>query len=74
MLAVMEYEEVKNAFPSVFEYVSKKRRAVTVLNGGKPAIRISPITVYRTTEPDPELEGQVNFSLFDDASSDWESA
>ena len=74
MLAVMEYEEVKNAFPSVFEYVSEKRRAVTVLNGGKPAIRISPITVYRTTKPDPELEGQINFSLFDDASSDWESA
>jgi PHD/YefM family antitoxin component YafN of YafNO toxin-antitoxin module len=74
MPAVMEYEEVKKAFPSIFEYVSTKREIVTVLNEGKPAIRISPITVYRTTEPDPELRGEINFNLFDDESSDWKCA
>jgi hypothetical protein len=74
MPTVMEYEEVKKAFPSIFEYVSTKRGVVTVLNEGKPAIRISPITVYRTTEPDPELRGEINFNLFDDESSDWKCA
>jgi hypothetical protein len=37
-------------------------------------MRISPIRVYRTTEPDPELGGEINFDLFADESSDWENA
>ncbi len=74
MPSVIDYEKVKAAFPDIFEYVSGKKGVVTVTYGGKAAVRISPINVFRTTEPLPELAGQINCDLFADESSDWESA
>ena len=74
MPKVMEYEELKSCLPTVFDFVSGKHGVVTVRHGGVPAMRISPIRVYRTTEPDPELGGEINFDLFADESSVWENA
>ena len=71
---VVDYEEVKASFPDIFEYVSGKKGVVTVTYGGKAAVRISPINVFRTTEPLPELAGQINCDLFADESSEWENA
>ena len=71
---IVDYEEVKASFPDIFEYVSGKKGVVTVTYGGKAAVRISPINVFRTTEPLPELAGQINCDLFADESSEWESA
>ncbi len=74
MPTVMEYEELKSNWPKVFEFVSGKQGIVTVRRGGIPAVRISPIRVYRTTEPDSSLSGEINFDLFADESSEWENA
>ena len=74
MPKVMEYEELKSCLPTVFDFVSGQHGVVTVRRGGVPAMRISPIHIYRTTEPDPELCGEINFDLFADESSDWEDA
>ena len=74
MPKVMEYEELKSCLPTVFDFVSAKNGVVTVCRGGIPAVRISPIHVYRTTEADPALGGEINFDLFADESSEWESA
>ena len=74
MPSVIDYEEVKTTFPDIFEYVSGKKGVVTITYGGKPAVRISPVNVFRTTEPLPELGGQINCDLFADESSEWESA
>ena len=71
---IVDYEEVKASFPDIFEYVSGKKGVVTVTYGGKAAVRISPINVFRTTEPLPELAGQINCDLFADESSEWENA
>ena len=59
--------------PDILRYYEKKG-VVTVTYGGKAAVRISPINVFRTTEPLPELAGQINCDLFADESSEWESA
>ena len=74
MPTVIDFEQVKTAFPDIFDYVAEKKGVVTVTRSGKAAVRISPINVYRTTEPLPELAGQINCDLFADESSDWESA
>ena len=74
MPSVIDYEEVKTTFPDIFEYVSGKKGVVTVTYGGKPAVRIFPVDVFRTTEPLPELAGKINCDLFADESSEWESA
>jgi len=74
MPKVMEYEELKSCLPMVFDFVSGKHGVVTIRRGGIPAVRISPIYVYRTTEPDPDLSGEINFDLFSDESSEWENA
>ena len=74
MPEVMEYEELAKSLPAVFEFVSSKHGVVTVRHGGIPAVRISPVYVYRTTEPDPSLGGEINFDLFADESSEWENA
>ena len=74
MPKVMEYEELKDCLPTVFDFVSGKHGVVTIRRDGVPAVRISPIHVYRTTEPDPALGGEINFDLFVDESSDWENA
>ena len=74
MPKVMEFDELKDCLPMVLDFVSSKRGVVTVRRDGIPAMRISPIQVYRTTEPDPELGGEINFDLFADESSDWENA
>ena len=74
MPKVMEYEELKDSLSKVFEFVSENHGVVTVRRNGVPAVRISPVRIYRTTEPDPELAGEINFDLFADESSDWESA
>jgi hypothetical protein len=47
---------------------------VTVRRNGVPAVRISPIRVYRTTDPDPDLYCEVKGDLFEDESADWEDA
>ncbi len=74
MPTVIDYEKVKAAFPDIFDYVAGKKGTVTVIRSDRAAVRISPINVYRTTEPLPELAGQINCDLFADESSDWESA
>ena len=74
MPSVIDYEEVKTAFPDIVKYVAGKKGVVTVTYGGKAAVRISPINVFRTTEPRPELAGEINCDLFADESSDWENA
>ena len=73
MPAVIEYEEIKKSFQNVFDYVSGQKGVVTVIRDGKAAVRISPVNVFRTTEPLPELAGQINCDLFADGSSEWES-
>ena len=70
----MEYEELESSLPTVFDFVSGKHGIVMVRRNGVPAVRISPIHVYRTTEPDASLSGEINFDLFADESSDWENA
>ena len=74
MPKIMEYEELTSCLPTVFDFVSGNHGVVTVRRDGVPAVRISPIRVYRTTTPDPALGGEINFDLFSDDSSDWESA
>ena len=74
MPKVMEYKELKDSLPKVFDFVSGNHGVVTVRRNGVPAVRISPVRIYRTTEPDPELAGEINFDLFADESSEWESA
>ena len=75
MPSVMDYEEVKTSFPRVFDFVSGANgTVVTIVRAGRPVARLSPISVYRTTEADPSLKGKVNCDLFADESADWESA
>lgn len=74
MPSIIDYEKVKTSFPDIFEYVSGKKGVVTVTYEGKAVVRISPVNVFRTTEPQPELAGQINCDLFADESSDWENA
>ena len=74
MPSVMDYEEVKTSFPRVFDFVSGANgTVVTIVRAGRPVARLSPISVYRTTEADPSLKGKVNCDLFADESADWES-
>ena len=74
MPKVMEYEDLQTSLPMVFDFVSGKHEVVTIRRDGIPAVRISPVHVYRTTEPDPSLSGEINFDLFSDESSEWENA
>ena len=74
MPSVIDNEDVKATFPNLIDYVSGKKGVDTVTYGGKPAVRISPVNVFRTTEPLPELAGQINCDLFADESAEWESA
>ena len=74
MPKVMEYDDLKASLSSVLDFVSSERREVTVRRNGVPAVRISPIRIYRTTEPDPDLYCEIKGDLFADESSDWEDA
>ena len=74
MPSVIGSEEVKASFPDIFEYVPGKKSVVTITYGGKPAVSILPVNVFRTTEPLPELSGQINCDLFADESTNWGSA
>ena len=74
MPKVMEYDDLKASLLSVLDFVSSEHGEVTVLRNGVPAVRISPIRIYRTTEPDPDLYCEVKGDLFADESSDWEDA
>lgn len=74
MPKVMEYEDLELSLRQVFDFVAMKSGSIVINRGGVPAVRLSPVTVYRTTEPDPELHCTVHGSLFDDESADWESA
>ncbi|MBR1587974.1 MAG: hypothetical protein IJ658_06590 [Kiritimatiellae bacterium] len=74
MPKVMEYEELKDSLPKVLDYVADTHESVTVRRVGVPSVRISPIRIYRTTEPDPELYCEIKCDLFADESSDWEDA
>ena len=74
MPKVMEYEELTKSLSSVFDFGSVQRGVVTVRRAGVPVVRISPVRVYRTTEPAPDLYCEVNGDLFEDESSDWEDA
>ena len=74
MPKVMEYEDLQTSLPMVFDFVSSKHGVVTIRRGGIPAVRISPIHYYRTTEPDPSLSGEIDFDLFADESAEWENA
>ena len=74
MSKVMEYEELTKSLSSVFDFVSGQNGVVTVCRSGIPAVRISPVRVYRTTEPKPDLYCEIKGDLFEDESSDWEDA
>jgi antitoxin (DNA-binding transcriptional repressor) of toxin-antitoxin stability system len=75
MPSVLEYDEVKTSFPKVFDFVESPRGCtITIVRKGRPVARLSPIRVYRTTEADPELGGEIKCDLFADESSDWENA
>lgn len=74
MPKVMEYEELKDSLPKVFDFVSGNHGVVTVRRNGVPVVRLSPVRIYRTTEPDPDLYCEVKGDLFADESSDWEDA
>ena len=71
---VMEYDDLKTSLSKVFDFVSGEKGIVTVCRNGVPAVRISPVCIYRTTEPDPDLYCEVKCDLFADESSDWEDA
>ena len=74
MPKMMEYDDLKASLSSVLDFVSSERGEVTVRRNGVPAVRISPIRIYRTTEPDPDLYCEIKGDLFADESSDWEDA
>lgn len=74
MPKVMEYDDLKTSLSKVFDFVSGGQGVVTVRRNGIPAVRISPIRIYRTTEPDPDLYCEVKGDLFEDESTDWEDA
>ncbi len=74
MPKVMEYDDLKAELTKVLDFVADGQLVVTVRRNGVPAVRISPIQVYRTTEPDPDLYCEVKGDLFEDESSDWEDA
>lgn len=74
MPKVMEYDDLKVALPKVFDYVAQEQGIVTVRRNGVPAVRLSPIRVYRTTDPDPDLYCEIKGDLFEDESADWEDA
>ena len=74
MPKVMEYDDLKAELSKVLDFVADEQLVVTVRRNGVPTVRISPIQVYRTTEPDPDLYCEVKGDLFEDESSDWEDA
>ena len=75
MPSVLEYDEVKTSFSKVFDFVEGPGGcAITIVRKGRPVARLSPIRVYRTTEADPALGGEIKCDLFADESSDWENA
>ena len=74
MPRVMEYDDLKAELSKVLDFVADEQLVVTVRRNGVPVVRISPIQVYRTTEPDPDLYCEVKGDLFEDESSDWEDA
>jgi len=74
MPKVMEYDDLQASLPKVFDFVADELGVVTVRRNGVPAVRISPIRIYRTTAPDPDLYCEVKGDLFEDESSDWEDA
>ena len=71
---VMEYDDLKASLSKVFDFVSGGQGTVTVRRNGVPSVRLSPIRIYRTTEPDPDLYCEVKGDLFEDESSEWEDA
>ena len=74
MPKVMEYDDLKATLSRVIDFVADEQWVVTVRRNGVPAVRISPIRVYRTTEPEQDLYCEVKGDLFEDESSDWEDA
>ena len=74
MPKVMEYDDLKASLSKVFDFVSGGLGTVTVRRNGVPSVRLSPIRIYRTTEPDPDLYCEVKGYLFEDESSEWEDA
>ena len=74
MPKVMEYDDLETSLSRVLDFVSGGQGVVTVRRNGVPVARISPIHIYRTTEPAPDLYCEVKGDLFEDESSDWEDA
>ena len=70
----MEYDDLETSLSRVLDVVSGGQGVVTVRRNGVPVARISPIRIYRTTEPAPDLYCEVKGDLFEDESSDWEDA
>ena len=74
MPKVMEYDDLKTSLAEVIDFVTCEHGIVNIRRNGVPAVRISPIRVYRTTDPDPDLYCEVKGDLFEDESADWEDA
>ena len=74
MPTVMEYDDLKTSLAEVIDFVTGEHGIVNIRRNGVPAVRISPIRVYRTTDPDPDLYCEVKGDLFEDESADWEDA
>ena len=68
MPKVMEYDDLQASLSKVFDFVADELGVVTVRRNGVPAVRISPIRIYRTTAPDPDLYCEVKGDLFEDES------
>ena len=74
MPTVISVEEAKTQFSGLVEFVNLNKSPVTVLQSGRPVVRIMPIRARRNLEPDAFLsQVQVEGSLFDDDSADWEA-
>ena len=51
MPKVMDYDDLETSLSRVLDFVSGGQGVVTVRRNGVPVARISPIHIYRTTEP-----------------------
>ena len=74
MPTIMSVEEAKTQFSGLVDFVNLNKSPITVLQSGRPVVRIMPIRARRNLEPDAVLMGASisDADLFDDCSEDFE--
>lgn len=74
MPTVISVEEAKTQFSGLVDFVNLNKSPVTVLQSGRPVVRIMPIRARRNLEPDAMLMGASisDADLFDDCSGEFE--